>query len=162
MSNHYHWILSTPKKNLSEGMTYFHREVAREANRISRRTNHFFGGRYKWSLITEEIYYWNCVKYVFRNPVKAGICKEVGDYSYSSLNDSTRPQLWHLSDFFNDPEKRVQLDIQWLNETFSAEQDNAIAKGLRRREFKIPKDRNRKTVELNERPAAVQKGTWYL
>ena len=148
MSNHYHWILSTPKLNLSKGMTYFHREVARNANKECKRINHFFGGRYKWSLIEEETYYWNSIKYLYRNPVKAGICKRVQDYTFSSLTQNLQPKLWQMTDYFNDPQKEIQLNMDWLNKPFSAEQDIAIQKALRRRVFKTPCNKNRKTVAL--------------
>ncbi len=149
MSNHYHWVLSTPNLNLSNGMTHFHREVARKSNKHCGRINHFFGGRYKWCLIGEEDYYRNCLKYVYRNPVKAGICQTVQDYPYSSLNQKPDQKLWQHIDFFNPTENETVLDINWLNEAFSSEQDLAIQKGLRRRSFALPKDKCRKKIELD-------------
>lgn len=146
MSNHYHLIISTPKENLGEAMKYFHREVARLANRQAGRINHFWGGRYKWSLIRTENYYWTAVKYIFRNPVRAGICKLVGEYFFSSLNQPTFP--WQMMDFFNVEDKSIDLNLDWLNEPFLIEEEQAIRKALRRREFKLPTDRNGKAIQL--------------
>jgi putative transposase len=146
MSNHYHLLIWTPKENLGEAMKYFHREVARRANRLAGRTNHFWGGRYKWSLIGTEYYYWNVTKYVFRNPVKSGICKSVNDYQFSSLNQPSFP--WQMTDFFNEPNRLIELNDEWLNEPFFNEEEEAIKKALRRREFKLPKDKNRTIVRL--------------
>lgn len=148
MSNHYHWLLSTPDENLSKGMTYFHREVARGANRKSNRINHFFGGRYKWCSIQKEIYYWNTLKYIFRNPVKANLCAQVEDYQFSSLNDHKGVDSWNLCDFFNAPENTIDPNLEWLNTDYDPKIDEALKKALRRRTFKLPKDRNRKIVKL--------------
>ncbi len=137
MSNHYHLLISTPKLNLGEAMKYFQREVARKANRKSGRINHFFGGRYKWSLISQEDYYWNSVKYLFRNPIRGGLCSQVQDYKYSSLNSNGHGLTWEISDFFQDRNKIIELDLNWLNEPFQIEVEQAIKKGLRRREFKL-------------------------
>lgn len=148
MSNHYHWILSTPNENLSRGMTYFHREVARCANREVGRINHFFGGRYKWCSIQNERYYWNAVKYVFRNPVKANLCSKVEDYRYSSLKKGSEDTRFRMNDFFNNSQRSIELDLDWLNEAFNPDMNESLKKALRRRTFQLPKDRNRKTVNL--------------
>ncbi len=138
MSNHYHLIIDTPKENISEAMRYFHCEVARAANKKAFRTNHFFGGRYKWCLIDNENYYWNAIKYNFRNPVEAGLSCNVESYTYSSLNTQSKVR-YRLTDFFNDPNKNIQLDLDWLNEKFDSSKSEAIKCGLRRRNFRLPK-----------------------
>jgi REP element-mobilizing transposase RayT len=150
MSNHYHLVLQTPQKNLSECMLYFHREVAKRANFKSKRINHFFGGRYKWCVILQEDHFFNTVKYVFRNPVEAGLCTKVEDYAYSSLNYK-HPIFW-LSDFFYDQTKTVDVDLDWLNYSFHSAQKDAIRSALKKRYFKIPKDRDRQVVLLGPCP----------
>lgn len=137
MSNHYHLLISTPHSNIGDAMKYFHREIARQANREAGRINHFFGGRYKWSVISEEDYYWNSVKYIFRNPVSANLCQRVEEYPYSSYNARVESPKWRMVDFFRDDEVLVSLDSDWLNESFSEEQAKGIARALRRREFKL-------------------------
>ncbi|MGE3760009.1 MAG: transposase, partial [Pseudobdellovibrionaceae bacterium] len=141
MGNHYHLMISTPEKNIGECMKYLHREVAKRANKSVGRINHFFGGRYKWSMISDEGYYWNCVKYVFRNPVKAGLCNDVKRYPYSSLNQQLTSFSWKMTDFFCDRQKLITLETDWLNEPFLNEEEELITNGLRRREFTLPKDR---------------------
>ncbi|MCM2352988.1 MAG: transposase [Pseudobdellovibrio sp.] len=101
MSNHYHLLISTPLSNIDKVMEHIQREVAKKANRKSARINHFFGGPYKWSLIYEEPYYWNAVKYIFRNPVRAGLCSDVLEYKYSSLNARGDQKIeWKMATFF--------------------------------------------------------------
>lgn len=145
MSNHYHLILSTPMSNLSDGMTYFNREIAKRANDEANRINHFFGGRYKWCLIYDESYYWQAIKYVFRNPLEAQICPRVEDYPYSSLNHPELSSLFSLTDFFYDNKKNIDLDLDWLNESFEPQSKEALKKGLRRTEFKLPRNESGNT-----------------
>ena len=142
MSNHYHLLISTPNANLDLVMNYLQREIARKANRKSTRINHFFGGPYNWSLISEEAYYWNTLKYIFRNPIRAGLCSNVIEYKYSSLNNSAKKFKWQLTDFFNNKDVIIKPDHEWLNEPFLNEIEANIKAGLRRREFKIPCDVN--------------------
>lgn len=149
MTNHYHLIISTPEANIGDAMKYLHREVAREVNRFTGRVNHFFGGRYKWSVISENNYYWNCIKYVFRNPVRAGVCNDVQEYKFSSLNREAHLFKWSISDFFLDSKQVVDMNIDWLNEPFRKEGEELIRKGLRRREFQLPKDSLRKRAVLD-------------
>lgn len=141
MSNHYHLLISTPDSNIGDAMKYLHREVARRANKNSKRINHFFGGRYKWSIVNSENYYWNAVKYIFRNPVRAGICNSVKDYKYSSLNSSSKEFLWKMTDYFYDQQKQIELDISWLEESYTTEVEESIRFALRRREFKLPRNK---------------------
>lgn len=142
MTNHYHLLISTPSSNLDIVMNYLQREVARKANKTSSRINHFFGGPYKWSLIMEESYYWNALKYVFRNPIKAGLCSNVLEYKYSSLNSHPKTFRWDLTDFFFDQNTKIEPDFDWLNEPYLNEVEHSIQAGLRRREFLLPCDIN--------------------
>lgn len=137
MSNHYHLMVSTPKRNIGEAMKYLHREVARKANRSAGRTNHFFGGRYKWTVVYDETYFWNCTKYLFRNPIRAGMCEKVEQYPFSSYNRISPDFNWQLTDFFRDPLNPIILDKDWLNEPMLSETEEAIRRGLRRREFQL-------------------------
>lgn len=142
MSNHYHLLISTPNGNIDEVMQYIQREVARRANKTTSRINHFFGGPYKWSLIQDEIYYWNVLKYIFRNPIRAGISTKVEDYEHSSLNLKPKNFNWTVTDYFHDKNKKISLDFDWLNEPSLKEIEESIQFGLRRKKFKIPRMRN--------------------
>lgn len=138
MSNHYHLLVTTPKSNIDAVMQYIQRDVAKKANQNTSRINHFFGGPYKWSIVYEETYYWNALKYILRNPVRAGMCACVCEYKYSSLNTNPENFAWRMTDFFNDQSKPIILDSDWLNEPFMNELEQDIRLALRRKEFKIP------------------------
>lgn len=151
MSNHYHLLISTPHGNIDEVMHYIQREVARRANKSCSRINHFFGGRYKWSVIDTENYYWNVVKYIFRNPVRANLCQHVESYNFSSLNTNAKDFNWHMTDFFQNKNDTIALDLDWLNETYLQEIEESIRSALRRSEFVLPRDKSSgRTITLNE------------
>lgn len=123
-------------------MKYLHREVARAANKKSHRINHFFGGRYKWSVIGQENYYWNSIRYVFQNPTRAGLCNSVYDYKFSSLNSPAKNFSWHLTNSFYDKRQQVTLEPEWLDTPINPDHQKLIQSGLRRTEFKLPKNSN--------------------
>tara|TARA_B100001248_G_C27399124_1_gene468448 strand:+ start:5605 stop:6243 length:639 start_codon:yes stop_codon:yes gene_type:complete len=148
MNNHYHLIISTPLQNISESIQHLNGSITRITNKMAKRENHLWGSRYRWCVINNEKYYWNAVKYVFNNPVRAGLTNYVEDYPYSSLNYQ-RQELWEMVDFFHRPMQKIELDKEWLNYQFSKEQNESIRKGLKKRLFDISPDKNRRTVELN-------------
>lgn len=149
MSNHYHLLVSTPLNNIDDVMQYIQREVARKANKKSTRINHFFGGAYKWSLVYEENYYWNVLKYIFRNPIRAGICSTVECYKFSSLNLKPSNFNWIMNDFFHNKNKPILLDLEWLNEPYLNEIERNIQLGLRRKLFKLPCDQTGRRPALD-------------
>lgn len=85
MNNHFHLIVQTPLGNLSEGMNYFLRETSKEISFQSKRINQTFGGPYCWTLLQSHCYFLNTYKYVYRNPVEAGLSKHCEMYPYSTL-----------------------------------------------------------------------------
>ncbi len=148
MSNHFHMKLSTPESDLGNTMRDYLGSLTRNLNRKSGRSGHIFTGRYRWSLIGTADYYSAAYKYVYRNPVKAGICERVEDYPYSTLNVLTGQRRTPLPlsqplDGAGDlmiPDDPVEL-LRWLNQPYSAETDRAIAFGVRKKTFRFPKDR---------------------
>ena len=144
MDNHFHMLLSTPLANISSGMRYFMTESARGIRVKTKRINHVYGGRYKPSLITSSEYYAHCLKYVLRNPVKAGICQLVQQYHWSTISSYPRrlssemvpPKLGHNSLI---PQNKNEL-ISWLNTPNTNREDQQIGKGLNRATFKIKTD----------------------
>jgi REP element-mobilizing transposase RayT len=76
MSNHFHMLVSTPDSNLPQAMAFFMRETSREIIRRAGRINQAWGGPYSGSMLTQNSYFLNAYKYVYRNPVKAGLCRQ--------------------------------------------------------------------------------------
>jgi len=84
MSNHYHLALRTGIEPLSKVMHRINTGYSMYYNRKMKRTGHVFQGRYKAIPVHEENYIISSVRYIHRNPVKAGICEHVSKYPWSS------------------------------------------------------------------------------
>lgn len=147
MSNHFHAILTTPRANIDAIMEHFMRESAREINSKAERINHLYGGPYGWSLIRERHHYEQVVRYVHQNPLEAGMCERVEDYSYGSLFYQHRG----ISLPFEMEPSRFELDrvgdtpiyrrLDWLNMRYVQEERDAIRRALRHSVFTPKGDR---------------------
>jgi putative transposase len=144
MSNHYHLLLATRHGDLHRFMRYFQTEACREIQRRSGRINHVFGTRYKWSALWDSFGYAVATKYVFRNPVKAGIVSAVQAYPYSSIHWEARTKLsiFERTDVIaRQVPKHLSERLEWLNTPTSKEADELVRRGLRRTEFSLAKGR---------------------
>jgi putative transposase len=142
MPNHIHALISTPDQNLDCGMHFLQKQLSNRINFQSGRINHLWGGRYKWSLIETEYYYEQVFRYVYQNPLRAGICSSVEFYPYSSWNPD-RIQNLNVSiipPHFPTPRflRKNKNDLsKWMNEVPEAKINKFITDGLRRRKFKL-------------------------
>lgn len=84
MNNHYHLLIRTNKSSISEIMFFFNNLLGKHINGRLNRTGHAFEDRYKCELVETDAYLIWLLRYIHRNPVKAGICKDVKDYKWSS------------------------------------------------------------------------------
>ena len=85
MSNHAHLIIKAELPVLSAFMAVVLAEYAVYYNFKHRRNGHVFQNRFVSECIETEAYYWNCLRYIHMNPVKANMVKEPIRYRYSSL-----------------------------------------------------------------------------
>lgn len=130
MDNHFHILLLTPEEDIDRIMYLFMKKVSSSIQKYSGRINRIFGSRYKGCLILEESHLFNVYKYIYRNPVKAGLCKKVEEYKYSSWK-STDIKVENL--FFASLWSAGEL--KWLNEGFKEEESNVIKFSLRKTIF---------------------------
>jgi REP element-mobilizing transposase RayT len=137
MSNHYHMIVRTPECNLDKFLGYFHKELSREICFKSGQINHRFGGRYQATVIDNVSYYGSAYKYVYRNPVTAGICSRVQDYTFSSLSFLTWQQKlrFPIFDTYFDSIHSYDLNLAWLNQTFELNEYRQIKSAMNPRPY---------------------------
>lgn len=82
MDNHYHFIIQRYDKELYKLMHQINNKYSKYFNAKYKRVGHIFQGRYKANLIQDERYLISViryVRYVHRNPVRAGMCKDVSE-----------------------------------------------------------------------------------
>lgn len=133
MGNHFHLLCHTPRGNLDEIMRNFLRVVSLKINREAGNTNHLWGSRYKWSMIESQMHYYQVYRYIFQNPIRAGICKKVEEYPYSTLREVPIPLHSFIPMSFGGQEG----EIIWLNEHYDKDDQELIRLGLRKHQFDI-------------------------
>lgn len=157
MSNHFHLIVKAPLQNLPEAMNYLLRETSRRIGERSRRINHVYGGAYYWTLINEWRHLHIAYKYLYRNPVEAGIVENVEDYPFSTLQVLLGRQRSLIPvkdplDFIDQPEEL----LFWMNFSWSSAQVESIRKTLYKREFRWPLSEKQK-IPLDLGPDFIPK-----
>ena len=126
MNNHAHILIKAEKINeLSKYMQRLNTKYARYYNKKYNRVGYVFRDRYKSEGIYSEEHLYNCIKYIYDNPVKAGICSKAEDYPYSNyknINGNT-DNKYSFIDVEKDNEKTckeiVEDFLQYNNINFS-------------------------------------------
>ena len=115
MINHFHFLIETPQGNISELMKDISQSYTQLFNKRHQRVGHVFQGRYKSRLIEKDAHLLEVSRYIVNNPVRAGLVKATGDYSWSSYRQTaglTVPEEW--------------LTVSWIHEQFGGCTDTAI------------------------------------
>lgn len=147
MPNHYHLVATTPESNISEAIGYFAKETTREIQKYSGRCNQIYGGRFHRTILDKNIYFLNTYKYVYRNPVKANLSKNVEEYRYSTLNgllgfeQIVIPTLEDTLLFSN-----YKTNLEWLNKATLKEHDLMMSRALKYSRFRLPKVKKKLSV----------------
>lgn len=116
MDNHYHLMVETPDANLSRGMRHLNGVYTQAFNRAHHRSGHVFQGRFKALVVEKDAYLLNLCRYIVRNPVAAGMVRNVRDWRWSSYRATSglirRPDV---------------LTTDWILQQFSGERAKAEA-----------------------------------
>jgi len=102
MTNHYHILLQTPDANISRAMRHLNSIYTQRFNKAHGFDGTLFRGRYKSVLVCDDSHLLELVRYIHKNPVKAGLVKNMKDYRWSSykgyLSDS-KTWNWLYKDY---------------------------------------------------------------
>lgn len=98
LPNHFHLLVRTGKKTLSQNMRSLMSGYAGYFNRRHKRHGHLFQNRYKSIVCEEETYFLELVRYLHLNPLRAKILKDIKEldgYKYTGhsaiMGKTTRP-----------------------------------------------------------------------
>ena len=87
MSNHVHLLLKVEKddidliiKRIASSYVYWY-------NWKYKRNGHLFQDRFKSEPVENDSYFLTVVRYIHQNPLKAGVCKSIDGYNFSSYNE---------------------------------------------------------------------------
>ncbi len=86
MDNHVHILIEDKNNKLGELMRNINCVYAGEFNKKYKRVGHLFQERFKSENVENDYYLLRLIRYIHRNPEKAGICK-TEDYRWSSYKE---------------------------------------------------------------------------
>jgi putative transposase len=102
MTNHYHILLQTPDSNISRAMRHLNSIYTQRFNKVHGLDGSLFRGRFKSVLVYDDSHLLELVRYIHKNPVKATMVKEIGDYKWSSYKgyiSYSKAWEWLYKDF---------------------------------------------------------------
>jgi putative transposase len=117
MPTHYHLMLDVRENALQVGMHALNGQYAQQFNRRHGRSGHLRGDRYSAVPIESDGHMLGAYRYVYRNPVKAGLCLRPQDWLWSSYRGAIglEPKFAFVGDqllydlFGGDPEKAIPV-----------------------------------------------------
>src|SRR5207245_2578238 len=129
----------TPDSNLDLAMKWFMRETSRSLTKEGNRSNQTYSGRFFRSILGTDLYFRHAYKYVYLNPVRAGLVDNVLDYPFSTLPAvlGLRPLPFAVHDelLVEDTENT----LAWLAQIPERKNWDSVQKALRRRVFQLGK-----------------------
>ena len=85
MSNHIHLLLQAPTTDaLGRPLRWFMTETAKAFHKARGRRGHFWERRYRACLVEDDLYALAALRYLDRNPVRAGLVEDPTTYPWSS------------------------------------------------------------------------------
>ena len=86
MSNHVHLLIEPrPETSLSQLMQWVLSVFARRFNIITKQYGHVWYDRFKSKIIQNFRQFLKTFNYISMNPVKAGMCRDIGEYPFSGI-----------------------------------------------------------------------------
>lgn len=88
MDNHSHLLIKSKNiYKISEYMRSVNTTFALFYNKSKNRKGYVFRNRFKSQPISSEKQLYTCINYIYNNPIKAGICKDMSKYLYSNYSE---------------------------------------------------------------------------
>jgi len=123
MDNHVHLLIQVGSVPLSKIIQNLGFRYTRYVNQQRNAVGHLFQGRFKAILVDADSYLLELTRYIHLNPIRAGVCKTVGNYEWSSHNaymgDVTIPWLHRqdiLARFSNNESKARALFLEFTQQ----------------------------------------------
>ncbi len=117
MNNHTHLLIKTNIiKNLSQYMHCLNTKYGLYYNKKYNRVGYVFRDRYKAEGIYSEKQLYHCIKYIFNNPVKAGICNKAEEYEFSNYKKMKDNYEEEEYDFIDVKENKREIGRKIVND----------------------------------------------
>lgn len=152
MQNHFHLIASTPSSNLDQCMHRFMGATSRRLTQSGNRINQTYAGRYFKTILNTQFYFLNAYKYIYHNPVKAGISNQAEEYQFSTLHGLLgKSHLLIPTEEDTTLFSSVDKTLNWINEKTSDQKWEAVTWALKKPHFKS------KTCRRTRKPVLLEK-----
>lgn len=120
MSNHLHLLLKEGKEPLKTVMRRICGSYVFWYNKKYERVGYLFQDRYKSEPVEDDEYFLVVLRYIFNNPIKAGIVTKIQDYKWTNYKDyfdriHTTDFDFVLNIFNTDREKAIRRFIEHIN-----------------------------------------------
>lgn len=145
MPNHFHLIASVGEIPIGKVMSELLGGISRDINCRAHRMNQNWGGRHYKCVLEKELHFINTYKYVYQNPLRAGLVLKLSDWPYSTLHgvlgfSKLSVPLSEDTILFNPHFDENALD--WLCRMSEPQHLEMLRKALRKRTFKPPWNRS--------------------
>ena len=87
MPNHVHLLIKEKENTIGQICGSVASKFAIWYNTKYERVGYLFQDRFKSEAVETNEYFLTVIRYIHQNPVKAGLCKKVSDYEFSSYNE---------------------------------------------------------------------------
>ena len=132
MPTHYHLMRQTPDANLSRCMGHLNGVYTQKFNAGHGCDGTLFRGRYKSVLVDADSYLLQLVRYIHRNPLKAGLVKRLDRYTWSShkgyLSKAKKWDWLHKHFILEMLTAQTSSQIQAYKQFMAQEQDEGLVR----------------------------------
>lgn len=87
MGNHIHLLIKEEKEPIKQIVKRIANRFVYWYNIKYQRVGHLFQDRFKSEPVENDAYFITVIRYIHQNPIKAGLCKDISSYKFSSYND---------------------------------------------------------------------------
>ncbi|MDD4437114.1 MAG: transposase [Tissierellia bacterium] len=121
MGNHLHLLLQESNEPLETVMRRICGSFVFWYNKKYDRIGYLFQDRYKSEPVEDDTYFLVVLRYIFQNPVKAGIVDKIENYKWTNYNDyigiNNRTDIDFVFSFFDemDKENALKIFIEYVN-----------------------------------------------
>ena len=143
MTNHYHLLIETTTKSISDAMRKLNSKYSIYFNKKYKRSGHLWQGRFASYYLYDDIHFWYVAKYIERNPLSANMVKQIDQYKYQSFFQ-WKFNLEHLSIIKNS--KIFDMTLAEYEEFISSEIQEELLKKIYMSPKYIKKDNKMKIL----------------
>src|SRR6056297_2284982 len=172
MGNHVHLLIKTENESLGQCFRRIGASYVYWYNMKYYRVGHLFQDRYKSEAVETDDYIKAVIRYIHRNPIKAGVVKKLEDYTWSSygeyigLSDEHHVDKDVVLPLFNEDKTQAIADFKAFNEIESDDRcldisgkkrmSDERAIQLIKRKFSVKSSKDIGDYELEQKRACVR------